>query len=231
MENSPHLANLDELKACFRAFNSLLQRESSASRAEEFNLEAAKIAFSNFGKIQKKNNSGVNIFKLCSLGRDEVDNCRLLAWLLDKNGRHGLGSCFLEKILASSQKTRKKAFAKDALASNYATRTEICPNADNTDRVDIVCESSRMLLYIEVKIDSAEHTVQTDRYYKRLLHNAAGRESELLFISTGDTPVNKNASYISWREIGEIAESMAAETPTSFIGQILEQYSQFIREF
>lgn len=234
MKNIDKHITLADLKACFNAFGSLLKKEYLISKLVVFDLENYQKIFSLFSDIREleiQRASTLNIFELCSLERDEIRNCRVLAWLLDKNESHGLGYRFLEKLLLYGDESIKNTIFKDAFNSCYATRTEICPNADNTDRVDIVCESSKMLVYIEVKIDSSEHTLQTERYYKRLIRNSAGRQSELIFISANDTPINNNARNISWRQIGDIANELVSEAPSAFVAHLLEQYARFLQDF
>lgn len=224
----------DAFRRCFYAFKSLSSKQAAPAVFDNFNLEVAQKLLSELKQLcaQATNYSNdINIFELCSLGHDEVKNCRFLAWLLDENATHGLGHRFLEELIFLDCEPSEKLCFKEALDTSYATRTEICPNADNTDRVDIVCESLKLLVFIEVKIDSNEHTSQTDRYYTRLMHNSAGRQNKLIFISVDDTPSNIYAKNIKWKDIGAIASKISCETTSQFIQTLLIQYSNFVRSF
>lgn len=224
----------DNLRICFNTFKTLLAKHVTSSGINKFNNEEAQKVFSKFAQIYAHatdNCTDLNIFEQCSLGHDEVKNCRFLAWLLDENATHGLGHRFLEELIFLDCEPNEKLCFEGALDTSYATRTEICPNADNTDRVDIVCESLKMLVFIEVKIDSNEHTSQTDRYYNRLMHNSAGRKNKLIFISVDDTPHNIHAKNIKWKDIGAIASKISCVTTSPFIQTLLIQYSNFVRSF
>lgn len=97
--------------------------------------------------------------------------------------------------------------------------------------MDIVCEGSGFLLYLEIKIDSFEHAAQTERYRKRLLLNAAGRQSELIYLSPGSAPLCKEARHISWLQVASIADELAYDSPNEFVSELLRQYACFTRRF
>lgn len=234
MNHTLENTSFESLKACIKRFGDYLNKSNLVSKDVTFNQEETQKFLSKFLEIRKQElqlDPDLNIFELCSVGRDEVRICAILAWFLDENANHGLGHLFLQKLLFSICEPGQMPTFKDALETGYATRTEICPNADNSDRVDIVCESTSILIYIEVKIDSTEHTAQTDRYYKRLQANAGGRKTILFFISAGDTPSNVNAKNISWKEIGEIANALADMTPSNFIGLLLKHFYRYVSAF
>ena len=224
----------DAFRRYIYAFKSLLSKQAAPAVFDNFNLEVAQKLLSEFKQLcthATNYSNDINIFELCALGHDEVKNCRILAWLLDENAKHGLGHRFLEELILLGCEPNEMLCFKEALETSYATRTEICPNADNTDRVDIVCESLKMLVFIEVKIDSNEHTSQTDRYYTRLIHNSAGRQNKLIFISVDDTPSNMHAKNIKWKDIGAIASKISCVTTSPFIQTLLIQYSNFVMSF
>lgn len=212
--------------------------EEFARLRREPDHDAVKIKFPAldkfFAEFSALDNSSLsakplNIFEICKLGRDERRNCSVLAWLLDENGSHGLGHAFLRGFLTKAGLSKIVA----NLAGGYAVRTEYCPNADNINRVDIVLDGRDFLLYLEVKIDSREHGSQTSRYFERLAANAGGRETALVFLSTGETPENSGAEFITWREVAAILSEIAsADSGVSAEARaILNQYAEFVRKF
>ena len=221
---------LGDFFAAFEEAKSSVAREPSAAP----DVEGLKLFFQNFGdKIRDFRHSGenLNIFDVCSLGRDEIRNCRVLAWLLDENGSHGLGNAFLRGLL---KQIGAKAVSPAALASGYAVRAEYCPNGDNSNRVDIVCDGRDFLLYIEVKIDSLEHGEQTARYHCKLDNCAGRRECAVLFISRGQTPDSPAALSADWLDCAAALDKLAAEKKAAGatgIAGILGQYAGFIRQF
>lgn len=222
--------NLGDFFAAFGEAKSSVAREPAAAP----DMEGLNLFFRNFGdKIRDFRQSGenLNIFDVCSLGRDEIRNCRVLAWLLDENGSHGLGNSFLRGLL---QQCGTKAVSPAALASGYAVRTEYCPNGDNSDRVDIVCDGRDFLLYIEVKIDSLEHGGQTARYHCKLDNCAGRRECAVLFISRGQRPASPDAISADWLDCAAALDRLAAEKKAAgaqAVAAILGQYARFIGQF
>lgn len=178
-----------------------------------------------------KSCAAFNIFDICQVGRDELRNCQILAWLLDERGSHGLGNAFLAAFLAQCP---KMPISAQVLAGGHVTRKEFCPNADNADRVDIVCDGKDFLLYIEVKIDSLEHTGQTGRYLRKLRGNAGRRESALAFISPGLPPENQESAHLTWKKCADVLDSLAhakARDDDCCLTEVLRQYAVFIRKF
>lgn len=179
----------------------------------------------------------IDVFEGFGIGRDEVRNCRVLAWLLDKNGSHGMGALFLQKIVKRlKQKTngnrQELGISDAALASGWESWTEVCPSGQD-NRLDIVCEGEKLLLYMEVKIMAAEHGDQTKRYYKELEKHAHGREHALIFLSVEKGPDSKDAYHLTWGECAEILLEMAGEKDGScrFMRDLMRQYAVHIRHF
>lgn len=197
---------------------------------------ALRLFLSSFGKTAaaaRESRKNLNMFEVCRIGRNEIRNCSVLAWLLDENGSHGLGPLFLRGILEKCG-AQVKMPSPPALEGGYATRTELCPNGDNSDRVDIVCDGRDFLLYIEVKIDSFEHTGQTERYFAKMEHNAGAREKAIVFISPDTPPANPNAGFVRWRDCADVLDSLAADEMRQGAGNlagILRQYADFVRKF
>lgn len=177
----------------------------------------------------------IDVFDVFGIGRDEVRNCRVLAWLLDKNGSHGMGALFLQKIverLAGRKNKKSEAFflSNAAMASDWKSRTEVCLFGEQANRVDIVCEGEKLLLYVEVKIMAAEHRDQTKRYYKKLQEEFGGREHALIFLSVSAGPKSENAWHLTWGECAEILLEMAKEKDLAcgFMRDLMRQYAVHI---
>lgn len=187
-----------------------LRRAGSAS-ANHPDLAGVKAAFADFAAImarQKSSGALLNVFELCGVGRDELKNCAILAWLLDENGSHGQGSRFLRGLLGQCV---NPGISQQALSGGYATRTEFCPNADQADRVDIVCDGRDFLLYIEVKIDSQEHGAQTVRYHEKLRRNAGSREYDAIFLAPCGMAACGRTKTLTWRDVARLLGDMTAE--------------------
>lgn len=218
---------LSVLKSLMAKFHALLNAKKKADLPAFQNRMTEIVSFL---KHHKLNHNSTNIFTLCNVGHDELKNCAILAWLLDEKASHGIGNTFLKNILDFAASANEKAISSDLL-ENYITRTEYCPNSDEENRVDIVCESGNFLLYIEVKIDSAEHGSQTKRYYDKLRQNCHNRSHAILFLSRNAKPENENALWITWEQIGHILNNISATLPDSFNAQLIRQYADHVASF
>lgn len=225
---------------CLDAFSQFFEKFKMLQNAEQTDINHLlnephhlKQFFNDFArqikdKAQAAND--LNIFDICLRGREEMRNCEMLAWLLDENGSHGLGNSFLKGIISFCDATS----IEDAQFSGYATRTEYCPNSDNANRVDIVCDGNEFLLYVEVKIDSFEHANQTERYYEKLSVNLGSRMGKLIFISPSTLPACEKATFISWNNCADVLAALSADrmkTGMSNVAWLIRQYADFIRKF
>lgn len=130
MKTIPDKVTISELEACFEAFSSLLNKNTHDSKVAAFAPVDFQKAFSVFSDMVARSGTSphnLNVFELCSLGRDEVRNCRVLAWLLDKNAPHDLGARFLERLLFPEDKPKGKNISKEALASSHAPALKCAP--------------------------------------------------------------------------------------------------------
>ena len=118
-----------------------------------------------------------NIFSILGMQRDETrTHSRFLAELLNPKGRHGEGSVFL----------------RDFIHETLGLKTEIGPPirvsrelpTEAQRRVDLVVETSELLLGIEVKVDAGDQPAQLFDYYRELEQRAAGRKDFVLVYLT-----------------------------------------------
>lgn len=213
---------------------STLKADAPTTHRKVINYEELDKFLKIFKAIHQKNiyeGSNINIFEICRIGRNEVKNCSIMAWLLDSGGSHGLGNIFLKSIIDSFA-SYKFPVSQDFLEKPYCIHTEVCPEDDQTDRVDIVCDGQEFLLYIEVKIDSFEHGEQTKRYEKKLSQNSFGRKHAIIFLAPEAIATNKNAYNLTWKKCSEICDTIAGNASVSpLMSAILKQYSNFIRSF
>jgi hypothetical protein len=112
--------------------------------------------------------------------RDELAHSRMIAWLLDPCGRHGLGSRILEGLLEQVFGSRHSLGLARA-----RTRCEV-PLIDG--RLDIVVEAPGLYLVIENKVDAEEGEDQC-AYYGRHL-----RKGSLCILLSPEGRDAKNAS-------------------------------------
>jgi hypothetical protein len=109
-----------------------------------------------------------NPWKIARVGRDEVRNTAVLAWLLDPRGDHGLGEVLLSALLARVKRTQRQIPCAPMGHVNVVREARI--NNDATNRVDIEirCGTPGRAFYllIEAKIGAPEGKEQLARYAK-----------------------------------------------------------------
>lgn len=59
------------------------------------------------------------------------------------------------------------------IAPRYSVATEVCPFAEQTNRVDIVIDGDGFFIFLEIKIDAAEGPQQISRYLETARRKAA----------------------------------------------------------
>ena len=160
-------------------------------------------------------------WEVAGLGRDEVRNTSVLAWLLNPRGSHGMGSAVLQHLLSSINKQKNHFPVSEGSFCNV--RTEISPNGDISDRLDIEIDTENFYLIIEVKIGATEGYEQLNRYGRLAETQKAHRPWALIYLTPGKKEAKTGNNYtdsiisFSWDEIARIIEKSiptAPETPS-----------------
>jgi hypothetical protein len=107
-----------------------------------------------------------NIFDALQIARVEIRHSNFLAWLLDPGESHGLGSLFLRAVLMNLLREcppSRRPFSPLQLDGEELQGVEIRREWRNIDLL-IICQHPSMVIAIENKIDSGEHSGQLSRY-------------------------------------------------------------------
>jgi len=172
--------------------------------------------------LDELNDEPMAMFNILGIGQDERAHTRMLAWLLDPNGTHGLGDLFLKDLLS-------KADIDLPADLETATVTTFDQQPENTE-LDIVIEVSKTIVCLEIKtrghLGSDQWSRQTD-YIEAVVDGSENRDGgafdhwEYIYV-TSDSSHDPRfvANRITWKTIGELI--------TPHIGQI-EQDKDVIR--
>lgn len=96
--------------------------------------------------------------------RAEIRHSRILAWLLDPCGRHGLGASLLRALLA---KTKNPEMDSDGGSEELLEQARsLCEVPIEGGRLDIVVEAPGLYLVIENKVDAVESERQCEHYFR-----------------------------------------------------------------
>ena len=92
--------------------------------------------------------TNINILNVMGKEHDEVIICKLLAFLLNPNEKHGQGNYFLDIFL---QSIKEQKIEEDEI---FSVITEF--PTDESRRIDIVLKSNKRFLPFEVKINAGD---------------------------------------------------------------------------
>lgn len=184
-----------------------------------------------------------NVWQLARVGRDELRNSQILAWILDCHGDHGHQSRILEKLVEYANSVAARTGSSTDLIpianvarGRYVTRTEAAyyHPGETDSRVDIEIEGPGFYLVIEVKVDAAETGNQLRRYVdiaKR--KRAMGRMSLVLFLTPSGRPpadesLRPDIVPISWQQFTTILRIECAALPDTFSRRLFVQFADHI---
>lgn len=128
-----------------------------------------------------------NIFQILRVSRTEIRHSNFLGWLLDPNESHGLGGSFLIKFLrevtTSSLSTSLNVLDINNLNfSNVQIRRE-------WKSIDLLIIFDDLVVCIENKVDSREHSSQLKRYRAIIDNHFAKHRKVFVYLTpTGDAP-------------------------------------------
>ncbi|CAM3303237.1 MULTISPECIES: PD-(D/E)XK nuclease family protein [Yersinia] len=152
-------------------------------------------------------------WEVAGLGRKEVRNTAVLAWLLNPEGTHGFDRLPLQAFLQAIRHDRND-IPKDF--NHYCrVRVETNPTGDNTNRVDIEIDADNFFMLIEVKIDAGEQKEQISRYCSDAMQRAVQRPWVVVFLTPhGGKPLTSGLEFkaedvpcLSWWHLAAAMES------------------------
>lgn len=154
------------------------------------------------------------------LQRDEVRHSRVLAWLLDPTGHHGLGPRLLGSLLT-------KLFPVEQFKGLGRARPR-CEEVCGLARIDIVVRAPGLTLVIENKVDADEGDGQCDDYFNRYCHEPGAR---FVFLTpTGRRPWSATGpaavafAPLSYRTVAESLRTLLRAGPTGTAVHVAQDY-------
>jgi hypothetical protein len=129
-----------------------IETEFDQGRFQHFLAEFRPLA-----EICRRNGDQINIWSVAGLGRNEVRNASVLAWLLDSRGTHGRGVAIFRALMERLSRQHAGPFPLNIdLTRRYRVFTEHYSLDDEGNCVDLVIDGSDFVVFIEVKIDARE---------------------------------------------------------------------------
>ena len=166
-------------------------------------------------------------WEVAGLDRDEVRNVGVLAWLLNPQGSHGMGCAAIKGLLTTVNRHFRAISSADFVEEPgqfCRVRTEINPNGEIADRVDIEIDAENFYLIIEAKIDAPEQAGQLERYCRQAEARAGQRQWLVIFLTPEGRKPNSAGQYensgkilpLSWRRLAaELEKSITSPAAVS----------------
>lgn len=164
----------------------------------------------------------IDIWSVAGLGRREVPNAAVLAWLINPRGSHGQGSHCLAALMGQVARKAPEWSVPTELLRSARVEAEQRPLGSDRDRVDIVVEAPGLIVFVEVKIDAGEGEAQLSRYTESARRVAAVRAAPgvtpgtplVLFLSPRP-PAEQvaNLVHLTWRDVAAALAEAARSAP------------------
>ena len=167
-----------------------------------------------------------NIFKVLGATRAEIRHSNFLAWLLDPNESHNLGGVFLKRFL-------REVFSSDrfdnideiAVAGLDLSKTKVLRE---WNFIDILIEVDGIVICIENKVGTQEHSDQLARY-KKVVNNQYKNHKKTFVFLTPEGLQSSSESYhpISYNFVVESLERVLEISGAS----INEKVKSYIKDY
>lgn len=151
--------------------------------------------------VDRWHSGGRTLLHALGVHRSELHLCRGLAWLLDPDGWHGLGTSVLEALLSHL------SLPLDGAERATVAVEETCKDT----RADIVVRTPGTTLILEAKVFAREQPAQCDR----LAREWANESPTLVYLTRSGRPpttafdTEADWQTMTWRTIASLASSAA----------------------
>jgi hypothetical protein len=224
------LLDAERLEASFAALAPLLVHGIPRAPKQIYSIVDLQAAFDALhAPLAAARSAGglINPWTIAGLKRDEVRIASALAglWRAQFGGASSLR--FLGEYLSAAI---GHVDWHAELASGYRVEAECNPLGLASDRVDLVVETARHLIGIEVKVDAALGPMQLERYALAIERRAElqGREPHNLLLARSASAA---AVSTSWRDIASAAGRAVPRKASArgFVDQYIASFGDFVR--
>lgn len=186
------------------------------TRDHVFSLYQNLVNDSDFDRLELGLDS-LNIFNVLCIETNELRHSNMLAWLLNPKGNHNLGSKVLKRFLRQifSSPLQPGLSPVDAEAMDF--------NSVQIERewkhIDILIIASDVVIAIENKVFSKEHSNQLQRYREVIEKHFPSHKHAYVFLTpNGESPETETDFY----------EPLSYEFIADLITRILETYGESV---
>lgn len=182
-----------------------------------------------------------NVFETLKLTHSEIKHSNVIAWLLNPLENHGLSSYFLKQFFKFIVTTNREFFKQlpislfDFELFTY-TKVEIRREWNNTDILVIIIENDKkVVVAIENKVKSSEHSNQLTRY-REIVENEFKDFVKLFVYLTPDNLIPSDDAWIpfSYDTISDVIKDILnykKDSLSSNVVLFLSQYNTILRRY
>jgi hypothetical protein len=192
-------------------------------------------------KLKQYRASGdlIDIWNVAGVGRNELRNTAVLAWMLDPRGSHGQGSALLSSVIRKIERLTAMIELRSISFEDVFVSTEYRPLGSMRDRIDIRIETPRLLTFIEAKIDAGLGFEQLERYRDSVNSKAAmianrhqaNCDTAVVFLTPSRSWAGpEDTLHISWTDIASSLDEIA-ETAPPLPKLVFQSFAAHMRKF
>lgn len=174
-----------------------------------------------------------NLFEALKLVWYEVRHSDFLAYLLDPQENHGIRDRFLKTLLQFALRggVNPSVTPIDIDVWNLSS-AEVHREWQNID-IFIRDESNRLVVLIENKVQSEEHSNQLERYYDCVAGEYDGwRIVPIYLTKEGENPSDERFSPLGYQQVCELVEKLVATNGAMLdndVRIVIEHYAEMLR--
>ncbi len=173
-----------------------------------------------------------NIFDVLKISRMEIRHSNVLAWLLNPGENHGLGDVYLRGVMKQLiENDVEGRYDKFELLSMNMQSFSIYREYKHID-ILLVSSEEKIVIAIENKVGSSEHSDQLNRYRLTLEDDYPEYQKVYMFLTPyGDEPSDdENWSVFTYDEVVDILESVYQKLELQpDVSLLIRNYIEIIR--
>lgn len=152
-----------------------------------------------------------NIFDVLKISRTEIRHSNMISWLLDPNENHGIGDKYIKFLFQFIVNNNAKHSVFDLLLLDYYSFS-VYREWKNIDLL-LVSNEEKVLVAIENKVGSHEHSNQLNRY-RSILENEYDNYNRIYLYLTpdGDAPSDsENWEILTYQDLVDGLENIMSK--------------------
>ena len=170
-----------------------------------------------------------NIFSILRISKNEIRHSNFLCWLLDPNQSHGLGDIFLKRFL-------REVFSSDRFEQVSQVDVEGLNLAGaeilrEWNHIDILIVTDEVVVCVENKVMTTDHSNQLERYRKIIESNYPKRKNTFVYLNPmGEDPSEEVDNYypLSYDFVVDTLSRVLEVYKDSMKGQVVQYLKDYI---